>query len=355
MRRAARAILTLLLAISLALCLWSGWSLATGWPGSIFVDAGAARIEAELTRQLARAAGDGRMVARLDALLDEAPRNWMAIDAVAEELARQNVALPPELEARRASLRAADTGTLKMAGACLRCARNVADCDLSAALLCGAAVQLSPVGDVQSLAREGRAYLRGDAVDRVDVLLSALGLSAVVLVPLTGGSSSAVKLGAGLAKLAHGMGRLPTGLTRTLEDSARNGLDWQRLADARSVADLKALMRPERLRPTIDLLKDGGRMKTAVGLADTLHLLDAAEDAGDLRRLANIAEAAPTRSIAGLEVLGKSRLLRLATRLSDAAAHLLAALAGLLASLIGLFHQALVSAVLRRLRRAAQD
>ncbi|GAA0308475.1 hypothetical protein [Rhodovulum strictum] len=354
MRRAARAILTLLLALSLALFLWSGWRLAAGWPGSAVIDAGAARIEAGLVRQLARAAGDGRMIARLDALLDETPRNWLAIDAVAEELARQDVALPPELETRRASLRNADNGTLRMAGACLRCGRNVADCELSAALLCGAAVQLSPVGDVQSLAREGVAYLRGDAVDRVDVLLSALGLSAAVLVPATGGSSSAVKLGAGVAKLAHGMGRLPARLTQTFADAARDGLDWQRLPDARSAADLKALMRPERLRPALDLLEDGGRMKTAVGLAGTLHLLGAAEDAGDLRRLATIAEAAPARSIAGLEVLGKSRLLRLAVQITDAVAHLLAALAGLLASLLGLFGQALVSALLRRLRCAAQ-
>lgn len=312
----------------------SARQLAEGWPGSAFVDAGTARIEAGLNRHLAQAASDGRMVARLAALLEETPRNWLAIDAVEQELSRQDVAISPKLATRIETLRDRDTGARRMAAACLRCAQDVARCDFSAALLCGATVQLSPVGDVQSLSREGAAYLRGAPVDRVDMVLSAIGLSAVVLVPLTGGSSGAVKMGAGMAKLAHGMGRLPPALSRTLATAAQDGIDWARLP----AGGFRSALRPERLRPALDLLGDGGRMTGAVGVAGTLHLLAHVADATDLRRLSNVAEAAPTRTVAAAEVLGTSRLLRVARRVADALYAFLGsllALATLLASAIG--------------------
>ncbi|WP_083626572.1 hypothetical protein [Rhodovulum sp. ES.010] len=152
------------------------------------------------------------------------------------------------------------------------------------------------------------------------------------------------------------MGHLPPpGLTGLFERAAREGCDWSGLRTARSAEDLAALARPDRLRPALDALDDGGRIGGALGLPATLHLLLHAESARELKRLANVAEAAPKRSVAALEVLGTPRLLRLAAHLSDAALQLIIGLAGLIAAVVGLFGEAVGATLLRRLRRTAAD
>ena len=354
LRSAARAILSLLLALSLTFSLWSGWQLAQGWPGSAFVAAGAARIEAALNRDLARAAGDGRMTARLAALLDAAPRNWLAIEAVEEEMARQGLAPPPELAARRDAAYQADHGVIATGKACAACGWDARNCSLEIVLICGLPVYLTPLPDLAGVLREGTHYATGQEVDEVDFALSAIGLTAVALVPLTWGSSALVKAGAGVARLARRMGHLPEGVARVFARAASDGFDWAGIARVRSADELAALARPARLRPALEVLEDGGRMSSALGVPATLHLLAHAEDAGELRRLAHVAEAAPNRSVAAFEVLGKSRLLRVARHLSRAAIRFAAALAVTLLALASMMGHALGNALLREVRRRAR-
>jgi len=354
LRSAARTILSLLLAASLTFSLWSGWQLARGWPGSAFVEAGAARIEAWLARELARAAGDGRMVARLAELIDAEPRNWLAIEAVEEEMARQGIAAPPDLAARRAALHEADHGVIATGKACAACGWDARNCKLEIVLTCGLPIYVTPLPDIAGLVREGGHYLTGQEVDEVDLALSAIGLTAFALVLPSWGSSAAVKAGAGIARLAHRMGHLPEGVARTFTRAAREGFDWAGISGVRSLNDVAALARPARLRPAIDLLQDGGRMRAAVGVPATLHLLSHAEDAGEIRRLSRVAVAAPNRSVAGVEVLGKARMLRMARHLSSAAIRFFSAVAVTLAALAGLAGNALGHALLRSLRRLAR-
>lgn len=351
--RAARVALALLLAASLALSLWSGAQLARGWPASAFLDAGADRIAARLEAGLARAAANGQTLTRFAALLDDTPRNWRAIDAIEAELARQGIALPPDLAARRQALHAADHGALATARACTACAWDARTCTLESAT-CALPVYLTPVPDLAGVLREGGNYLTGAEVDEIDLALSAIGLSAFALVPVTGGTSLAVKTGAALGRIAKAMGRLPPALARSFRTAAREGFDWAGLPAVRSLDDFAALTRPTHLRPAVVVLNDGGRIAAALGVAPTLHMLAHAGNATDLRRLANVAEAAPARSVAALEVLGSSRLLRTARRVSDIAYAFLSAAAVFLSTLAGLVGNALTWALRRAARAGAR-
>ncbi|MFP4450693.1 MAG: hypothetical protein ACLFP0_07175 [Rhodosalinus sp.] len=351
MRRALRAFLGALLIVSLA---WSGGTavqLFGSGPARLWVDREADRILAEVDRQLARVAGPERIGGRVSALLAEEPRNWLALDAVLAEAARLGVALPPDLATRVEAARAEDSGWMSGTGNCLRCAWDAEKCSFDLVMLCRAPVELSPLGDIKGLADEGGNYIRGEDVDEVILILSAVGLSATGLVAVTGGGSVTVKAGAGLAKLARGMGAMPAWMARGLTDAARQGVDWAGISGVRSVDDLMALLRPHVLRPAVKTLDDAGRVVGSAGASGGLYLIGKTADAADLARLAQVSAAAGERTVGAMEILGKSRLLRTALRLSDEALQLVAGLAAAVAALVGVLLSGTTSLALRTARR----
>lgn len=354
MRRAARAVLTVLLLASLGLTLSIGWKIATGWPGVLLAERAQDRVAASIDRALARHATPAALDARLAGLLDAEPRNWIAIEAVEEVAAGRGHAFPEPLAARRATLHAQDTGLLATSAACFACMWDPKECDFSAILICRAPVDLTPIGDIAGVIREGGNYALGREVDEIDLVLSVVGLAAVALVAPTGGNSAMVKAGAGMGKTAWRMGRLSEGLTTPLRRAAREGVDWARLPTVRSADDLGALARPAVLQPALDLASDAGRIHQALGARRSLYLLSHADSGVEARRLANATEAIGARSMGAFEVLGKSRFLRATLRWSDELWQALAGLAGMLAALAGLVWNLLGNAGLRLLRHVAR-
>lgn len=235
---------------------------------------------------------------------------------------------------------------------CLACTWSAEACGFDLAMLCRAPVEISPLGDLTGLVRAGTAYVRGGDVDDVDLALSAIGLSATALVVATGGSSMAVKGGAGLGKLARRMGAMPGWMARTLSDAARHGYDWAGLPRVRGFDDLAPLARPALLRPAVIMLDDAGRVVKNAGPAGGLYLISKTADARDLSRMARISDAVDDRSVGLAELVGRSRLLRAAVRLSDEAVALAISLATALAALAGLVLSAGTNASIRAARRA---
>ena len=81
-RQAARTALSLLLIASCALAGWSLWQVRQNPALRPFVDQGADQIVAATDRWLAANATATEIEARLEALLAEDKRNWLAIRAV---------------------------------------------------------------------------------------------------------------------------------------------------------------------------------------------------------------------------------------------------------------------------------
>lgn len=359
MRRAARACLTALLLGMFGLTAWQGWHLATGWPGVALVDRAQDEIAVAIDRALARHATPPVLDARLAELLAEDPRNWMAIEAVEEVAIARGHDFPDALAAHRAALHAQDTGFLATSAACAACAWDPKACDFSAILFCRAPVDLTPIGDIAGVLREGGNIALGREVDEVDLALSVVGLAAVALAPFTGGGSATIKVGAGMGKTAWRMGRLSEGLTTHLRRAAREGVDWGRIGDVRLFSrhagdDFAGLVNRVTVKPALDLASDAGRMHDVLGARRTLYLLSRAESGAEARRLANVAEATGPRSLGALETLGKSRVLRATVRWSDEVWFAFKGLMGLIAALVGLFWNLIGSVGLRSLRRFAR-
>lgn len=307
-------------------------------------------ITAAIDHALAAGATPAALAARIDARLSETPRNWVALEALADLAATRAIPLPPDLTLRLDQARALDFSLPSLAASCADCALDIAACTLTTAMLCKGPLLLTPLEDMRGIAQAGVDYATGTGIDRIDLGLSIIGLSATGLALASGGSSLTVKAGASLAKLARGMRLLSPRLLDMAATSLRSGIDWAALPALRGSDDLAPLLRIRALAPLTDTLADLGRVAETLGPSATLHLLPMVDDAADAARLARVTEALGPRTLGAAEILGKSRLFRATLRLTDLAASLLLGLAGLAASLSSALASALSTALLRRSR-----
>ena len=268
-----RGVLALVTALSLA---WSAWWILDfrAQPGaSLLIERGISGLEASYERALTREATPEALAARLTARLDEGPRDWVVIGALTDLAAAQNVDLPPDVIARRDALDAEDNGWIATGVACASCAWDLRDCDLSAALACGVAVNLTVLGDLVALTREGGHYMAGSEVDQVDVGIAFVGLAATGLVVVTGGTSLAVKGGSALLRVAHRTGRLAPDMLAVFRRAFAFGIDWARVPAVRNADDLVRVARPAVLRPAVDVAQDLGRLNARLGTRQALHMM----------------------------------------------------------------------------------
>jgi hypothetical protein len=343
-KRAARIETGVLLVVMLVSLGWSLWWLRdlARTPGvAVLVERAASGLEAAYLGDLARVATPEALGARLAARLDAVPRDWVVIDALSELADEQGIVLAPDLVARRDVLRAQDTGWIASGLSCAACAWDLRACDLSVGLACGVAVNLTVLGDLVSLTREGGHYLAGAEVDQVDVGIAIVGLAATGLVVATGGTSLAVKGGAALLRVAHRTGRLAPEMLAVFRRAFASGIDWARLPAVRGIDDLARLTRPAVLRPAVAVAQDLGRLNARLGTRQTLHLMAAIDTPAEAARITRAADALGPRTVGAFEMLGKSRFLRLGLRLADEVWAVLAGAFAALTSLAGLVGSAL--------------
>ena len=319
--------------VTLLSLVWTGWwlrDLSQVSGVSLLVERAESGVAAAYERGLARGATPEALAARLTARLQEMPRDWVVINALVDLAEAQGVGLPPDLLARRAALDAEDNGWIATGLDCAVCAWDLRACELSATLACGVAVNLTVVGDLVALTREGGNFLAGEAVDQVDVGIAFVGIAATGLVIISGGSSLAIKGGSALLRVAHRTGRLAPEVLAVFRRAFVFGIDWARLPAVRSADDLALLARPAVIRPAVAVAQDLGRLNARLGMRQALHLMGAAETPADVARLTRAAEALGPRTVGAAEVLGRSRFMRLGMRLAD---EVWAAVAGVFAAI----------------------
>jgi len=355
LRWVARTGLSILLLASLSVTSWHGWRLVSGWPGSALVDRGSEQIAAKMDRAIARHVDASTVIARLEELLSQDPRAWMAIEALEQVAESRDIELPPDLVERRNDLHAKDTSLWTRSARCVKCIRDPEECDFAVILPCRAPIEFTPIGDLTCVVREASNLAMGKEVDMVDLGLCAIGLGAVALAPFSGGSSFSVKVGASTGRLAWRMGRFSEKLIVPVRRALRRGFDWSGIPAIRSLDDLTALARPKVLRPVLEIGSNLGRMGSTLGLRRTLYLLPNIETPVELRRFANAAEGMGKKTLGAFEALGKARFIRTAARWSDEIWWTVSGIFGLITSLLGLLWKVLVSVAIRLLRRLARD
>lgn len=355
---AARWTLRVLLAFTLLGAGLSIHRLATDPLWAPLVSRSEAEIRAAIDRMMAEEATPEAVAARIEARLGEQPRNWIALDALQDLAVERGIALPPELVARLDQIRAEDHGFMAEAVRCAACSWDVAACALDQVLVCYAPVAMTPVADIAGISRAGMAWASGTEIDEVDLALSVAGLGATAAILASGGSSATVKAGAGLLRMARGMGRLSPRLAGMVLDTARTGVDWARLPGVRSVDDLRGAIRTERFGALMSTADDLYAVRTATDMTTALHLLPLVDGAGDARRLAVASKALGPKVVGRAEVLGKGRLFRATLSWTNAGLQFIASIGAFAIAFALLLAQGLQHLLLqplrRQLRRAAR-
>lgn len=357
-RRGAQVVLTFLLIGSMLIAGWNAWTLLSNPLVGLTVERTTDEIAARLDAALAREATPERMGERLDALLAAEPTDWSRIEAVVEMADARGVALPPETMAAVEAARSEDLAPTRMAMACAACIWDFDACTFANVFYCRVPVELTSAGDLASVARESVHYAKGEEVDEINLLLSTVGLGAVVIAPVVGGSSLSLKVGASLTKTAYRMGALGAGVLADGARAARRAIDWDMLARSRPglwLDDLGKAVRPKAFRPIADFFRHVETMRGAMGARWTLFVLRKADSPGDVRKMSAVAKAGKAKTPGALEMLGSKRLLRLAVRFSDEALELAATVLSAAFAVLMLPFALGKSLALRGLRRLTRE
>lgn len=348
MKALTNTLLWLLLCGSLALTWQSAREVMQNPALTPLIERSAAEIVALTDRLVAREATPERLDALIRDRLAEHPRNWVALQGLAEVAAERRHPLP----AAYGQAWEEESGLVAAAQSCSQCMWDIAACGIETALLCKAPILLTPVDDLRGVLKAGVDYVAGQDVDQLDLGLSIIGLGATGALVATGGSSASIKAGTATIRLARGMGRLSPALTARLSAGLTEGIRWADVPRVRAKEDVARLLRADVLRPVADTLTDLGRVAAELGPVQALHLLPLVDDATDARRLAQAAQALGPKTVSRAEVLGKSRLLRATVRVTDTAIGLIAGVVGAMMSAAMMLAGAAHSVVLRLLRRA---
>lgn len=358
LKRVAREILKLTLVFSLLISGLSIYRFSQIPLGARLIDLGKSEIQATMNAAIAREITQPEIEAHLMSLLESEPRNWIVIQAVVDVMVENRFGIT---DVGRARLRAADTedtGILAASWACILCAWDSSSCELSVALLCRLPIDLTPIGDISTLIFESSNYVLGYEVDQFDLVLALVGVSAVVIIPITGGTSATVKAGTSILKLAKSLGRITPGVTRIIRRAFSRAVDWSVLANTsvtRFVDDVPRAIRRDEIQPVARLVDNMSIVNDRVGIPQTVHLVGFVDDVSDSARLAALTGAVGTKSSGYLSILGKNRVFRAIVRWSDEVADLVYGILSLIYAFFAIVLNFTISRSLRKLRRLARQ
>lgn len=110
-------------------------------------------------------------------------------------------------------------------------------------------------GDIRDLGAEGKKYIRGQDVDKVNIALASFGIGATVGTVLTWGTSATVKPTVSFLKVINKAGKMPSWLGSFLVDTTKN-LDQIKKVDQVKMlfTDIKTLHDKAGAQATMDLL-----------------------------------------------------------------------------------------------------
>lgn len=277
------------------------------------------QTRAALTRAMARQVDLGWILPRMqDAILAQDMDQILLLLQLANEY---GVQLPDAMLADINTLNIAASGAVARTAACGACAVDISACATLAQIgACALPFEMTPAGDVNALRRAGVVYLEGGTVDRLDVGLAIVGLGATGAVLATGGGSYTIKAGTSVLRMARRLGTLTAPLTARLTTLIGDAVRWDRMGDlvARRIGPAQ-MVDAAKLEQLGELGGSLRRVAQNTSVAQAVSLMRHVDTPQDAARLARIADAFGPKTRGAFEVLGKTRVLRAAVRVSDLA------------------------------------
>lgn len=229
--------------------------------------------------------------------------------------ASRAIAIPPELAERIASLPAVDIGATLGAG--WNCVVN-GDFDSEAGFACVVATDMTGVGDVRDLVGEGGKFIAGQPLDYFTLGIASVGLGLSVATYSSLGGALPVRVGASFVKAMHRVGKLPPRLTAQIVRALERGINRPALEEALTLATsmrlgelgrpLSRLFNPRSVKLVSNLAEDFGTIGKVGGVRAMKLSVEAADSAGDVRRLARVADTYGDRFVGVMKLVGRGAL-----------------------------------------------
>ena len=255
----------------------------------------------------------GRYATEITAALDAGDAT-LARSLAALAISR-NVAIPPELTARIASLPAVDLAATLGAG--WNCVVN-GDFDSEAGFACVVATDMTGVGDVRDLVGEGGKFIAGQPLDYFTLGIASVGLGLTVATWSSLGGALPLRVGSSFVKAMHRVGKLPPRLTAQIVRALERGIDRPALEEAIGLATslrlaelgrpLSRVFNPRSVRLVSNLAEDFGTIGKAGGVRAMKLSVEAADSAADVRKLARVANTYGDRFVGVMKLVGRGAL-----------------------------------------------
>ncbi|MFN0262403.1 hypothetical protein ACKTEK_00855 [Tepidamorphus sp. 3E244] len=190
--------------------------------------------------------------------------------------------------------------------------------DSEAALAGAIAADLTGYGDIRDLVVQARHHQKGEPVDHLTIGLAAVGVTLTAATLLTVGAAAPAKAGMSTVKVVHRTRRLSPTLTKQVTRLGRNAVDMSALRSmtgSLKKLDLVAAQRSARLmlkpgpaRALRQLGDDVSTLGRNTGYRGTLQVLESADSARDIQRVARVSKTFGRRTRGVLAVLGGAAL-----------------------------------------------
>ncbi len=331
----------------------TAWTLLTNplaWP---VLMRGTEGITARIEVQMARAVSDGTLNERLAEAV--ARKDALATEALLD-IAVERDALPPDpLLTEAETLIGKHDGVLATAASCAVCAAEIRNCrSVSQIASCNLPVEFSPLGDANALRRQATNALTGAEVDSVEAGLAVVGLAATAVVVVTGGSSTTVKAGASVGRVARRMGAISPALVRNLRKVADLDIKWGLVDDyLLDNAELAEVVDTAKLERLTRIASDFGDLRQNTSISDSLVLLRQVDTGAELALLVRVSSAVGKKTKSAFALLGKSRVFRALDEVALLTRWGLALIGAVLMQMAAMMAGLVMRRVRRRLRKYA--
>ncbi len=365
-----------LLISALLSLLWVGYQ---AWQNP-FVEAVVTRSAEELREavwlRVEQKFDQGELDQRLRSALDQEPVAWTEVDLTLALAERFQLTPDPELATAVASARKDARRPVALLGDCFR---GIFGLDLGQGLTeasCAGVSEVTSVGDIKSILRAAGAAASGQQIDRFDLGLGIAGLALTGATLVSAGTAAPAKAGVVTVKLAKRARALSPGLERHLQKRLAHSVHLDRALkelasqvgkglfvqgaslQSRAVKIAKASIDPKAFDHLARDLADLGVALQRVGPGSALYTLRFVGSGQDIARLKRFSEAMGKETPHALSVLGRAgyrlsvKTLRTGVRLTKTIGLLVWNVVALVFSLALSFLKWLVSAWLKRARRA---
>ena len=330
---------------------------------SMWIERKSEDIKKELNSVVAAEFDQSRVNTEIESELELTPYDWDYIDYLLQIAEEEKFEVHPEVMAKIDESRAASESLTSSMFACLECAYDSGKClDTQMIVSCNLPLQLTPIGDIQTLTQNYIKSQNGEPIDELETNLAVIGLIATGAIAVSGGASTPVsapaKAVASMLRVTLKTGKLTKPMRTTIFNNVNllfDDIRWKNILPAiRGESGVaKQIVNPTALARLTDISSNINRIyvgsgKSIKGMLEMLPYIDNVQEA---RLLANVVESVGPRTRFALKSIGKSRVLRIAQRWSDEFIEFIMLLVATVTQLAGIVILSSSKAVFRRFTR----